>query len=582
MFNISNKVKIKQGYFYGFSAPTVFMECQIHSEDDSFLMPFQLLLELTACSEKIQAPLQLTSNELINFLHQLVVVIAKDQHLPMGKDLKIIPKSDGCYTLVVTYLYDQALIELIYLVFNLYARLSKANIEPKDLEVLKIKYDADLAKIKQSIDSSLNTFYILGAALRLRIPINKQVMQSWCLGLGAKQRVFKSTISDLTPGLSVAVARSKALTAQLLNQLGYPGAKHVIVKRLADIDDAVQKIGYPLVVKPEDQDQGKGVWADLRTLEDVKKAFEQAIKFSQTVLVEKFQPGNTHRLTVINAQLIKVVKRIPGGVWGDGAHNIQELIDIKSQQVVYQRRERRLGRKLLSLDEEALSLLKQNQLTETSVPKNGEFIKLRRRDNVNAGGTNESLSINTVHTDNVDLALSIAKQMNMDFIGIDLIMTDISKSWLEIGATICEVNAQPQLSGNGDNQLYESILLNQLDNYGSIPIRLVILEDHKSSDVYRQKFMNSSQSLSCLEGVYINQKRVSQVFDNTFIAAQAAIRNKNITSLTCLVYLKDLMRHGLPVMHDYIDKVWIPQNILSINELYENFSINHEKIHIYD
>ena len=582
MFSISNQVKIKQGYFYGFSAPAIFMECGIHSDVESSLRPFQTLLEITGYTEKVQVSLQLTSDSIIKALHELVFIIANDQHLPMAKDLKIIPKSDGRHTLVFSHLFNQALVELMYLVFNLYAKLSQTNLDSADLDTLKSKYDRDLSKIKQSIDSSLNTFYILGAALRLRIAIARQVMESWSLGIGSKQRVFKSTISDQTPGLSVAVARSKSLTAQLLNQLGYPGAPHVIVKSLADIEHAVQKIGYPLVVKPENQDQGKGVLADLRSLEDVKSAFEQARKLSESVLIEKFQPGNTHRLTVINGQLIKVVKRIPGGVWGDGVHTIRELIEIQSQESVYQRRERRLGKKLLSLDEEALSLLKQNHFTDTSVPKVGDFVKLRRRDNVNAGGTNQAISTDDVHIDNIHLAESIAKQMNMDFIGIDLIIMDISRSWLEIGATICEVNAQPQLSGNSDKQLYESILKNQLDHHGSIPVKLVILDGQNASESFRKKMMNASQALSCLEGVYIDQNRVSQRFDNTFVAAQAAMRNKNVQSLTCLLELKDLMMHGLPVMHDYVDEVWLPQGNSFLTQICETFCIKQEKIHIYD
>jgi cyanophycin synthetase len=61
--------------------------------------------------------------------------------------------------------------------------------------------------------------------------------------------------------------------------------------------------------------------------------------------------------------------------------------------------------------------------------------------NASAGGSTIGLDVNQVHPDNINLAFNVAKLFNLDIAGIDLIISDISKSWLNTPCVICDVNA---------------------------------------------------------------------------------------------------------------------------------------------
>ena len=50
-----------------------------------------------------------------------------------------------------------------------------------------------------------------------------------------------------------------------------------------------------------------------------------------------------------------------------------------------------------------------------------------------------------VHPDNRHLAERVARVVGLDIAEVDLVMPDISRSWREVGGTVCQVNVQPGL-----------------------------------------------------------------------------------------------------------------------------------------
>jgi cyanophycin synthetase len=67
---------------------------------------------------------------------------------------------------------------------------------------------------------------------------------------------------------------------------------------------------------------------------------------------------------------------------------------------------------------------------------------LSRTANISSGGTAEDVT-GSAHPDNIALAERAARIIGLDIAGIDLLCPDISRSWREVGAAICEVNGQP-------------------------------------------------------------------------------------------------------------------------------------------
>ena len=339
------------------------------------------------------------------------------------------------------------------------------------LDALAAEAAALLPQLKLGAERGFNTYPLLLAAYRLDVPVRKLSGRIVRLGLGTHARMLESSVSDTTSALGVNLASDKWLTARLLRGVGLPGTVNDVA---ADAERAVAlaaTLGYPVVVKPADQDQGRGVSAHLQNAQEVRDAFVIAAKASRRILVEKHVDGFGHRFTVHDGQVLAVLKRIAGGVTGDGQHTVTELLALQLQQPRVQRSVN-LGR--VSLDAEALALLEGSQRGPHSVVAASEFVLLRRRDNISAGGTNEHLSLDQVHPDNLALAVRAAKALYLDIAGVDILSPDIGRSWREHGAAICEVNARPQFGPGAQGDNYERMLTRLLGASSRIPVHIVL------------------------------------------------------------------------------------------------------------
>ncbi|WP_325541692.1 hypothetical protein [Ramlibacter sp.] len=395
----------------------------------------------------------------------------------------------------------------------------------------------------------LNTFNILMAAHRADIPVQHVTRTLMLLGTGARARAMESTITDATPFIGVSLAQHKDVTAMVLRNAGLPGGVNVPVASADDAADAAARLGYPVVVKPADRDQGVGVSADLRDAAAVREAYAVAREASPNVLVERWAPGFTHRLTVFEGRVIRIARRVAGGVFGDGHSTVAELVERAQQDEAHQRSRRRLGRTLLTLDDEALGLLRQNGLAASHVPRAGEYVRLRRRDNVSAGGSNEPVRLDAAHPDNLHLAIDAAALLGLDFAGVDLIIEDIARSWFDIGALVCEVNAQPQMGDRSEPGIYERVLRDLVGEDCRIPARLAVCPDDEArsrglvEDAVRAR---RGAGISSREGLWIGGRRATRPFELGIEAATALLRRKDVASATCFMTLAELARYGLP------------------------------------
>ena len=67
---------------------------------------------------------------------------------------------------------------------------------------------------------------------------------------------------------------------------------------------------------------------------------------------------------------------------------------------------------------------------------------LRKTANLSTGGTAIDVT-DTVHPDNRSMAVRAVKAVGLDVGGVDFLTTDITRSYKDTGAAICEVNAAP-------------------------------------------------------------------------------------------------------------------------------------------
>ncbi|MDA1370825.1 MAG: hypothetical protein O2971_08715 [Proteobacteria bacterium] len=408
------------------------------------------------------------------------------------------------------------------------------------------------------IAPSINRYYIAAAAFDMGLPIRPLRSDTFCIGTGSKTRLVSSSYTDETSVIGARLSKNKMFTAELLRSAGLPAPTQTLVKSEQQVAEAAWKIGMPVVVKPADLDEGRGVAADLRDENTVLEAYRVAARASRHILVEKHFEGFTHRLTVFQGEVIKTVKRIAGGVTGDGVHTMERLVELAQENERLQRISRRHGRQVLSIDEEALALMKLENLTPQSIPGEGCYVRMRRKDNASAGGRNEMLSLDSVHPDNLLLAIRAANLLRLDFAGIDLIISDISKSWLDVGALICEVNAQPTLGISDTPDIYQKILSRLLPGGGRIPAHLIIAFPScqpPQDDLIRLQSTLACRGLSNKSGLWMDEKQMAASFTNNFVAARALLNCVDVDSALCLMEPDEICQYGLPV--DWYDSLHI-------------------------
>lgn len=286
-----------------------------------------------------------------------------------------------------------------------------------------------------------NTLRFALAARAREIPLEVQagVIQ---LGWGGQMRKLHSSFSDATSTIATSLARNKIQTSRLLAESGVPVPPTSQVADWAGAQKMALQFGWPVVVKPGNQDQGLGVVPGIRSEDALQSAFEAAARLSPgAVIVEKHIEGDDHRMLVVGGRLLMATRRIPAGVTGDGQSSVTALMDRINADPRRGSAKRSLLIRLV-LDDEAQQCLKEQGLTAEAVPAAGQFVRLRRTANISTGGTPEDVT-NQVHPDNRIVCERAARLIGLDIAGVDFLCPDISRSWREAGGAICEVNAQP-------------------------------------------------------------------------------------------------------------------------------------------
>ncbi|AOY91399.1 cyanophycin synthetase [Cupriavidus sp. USMAA2-4] len=259
------------------------------------------------------------------------------------------------------------------------------------------------------------------------------------LGYGARQRRIWTAETDRTSAIGESISRDKDLTKSLLESCGVPVPEGRMVDDADDAWKAAQDIGVPVVVKPYDGNHGRGVFTNLTTQEEVQTAYAVAIDEGNGVIVERFVPGNEHRLLVVGGRLVAAAMGETASVVGDGKSTVEELIElqINSDPRRGSTEDHPLNR--VRLDSAARLELKRQGLEGSSVPPEGKTVLVQRNGNVAFDVTDR------VHPSVARHASLAARIVGLDIAGVDLVATDISRPLAEQGGAVVEVNAGPGL-----------------------------------------------------------------------------------------------------------------------------------------
>ncbi|HRP97923.1 MAG TPA: cyanophycin synthetase [Rhodocyclaceae bacterium] len=312
---------------------------------------------------------------------------------------------------------------------------------------LPFDLDDALARLKaldEDIRLGPSTGAIVAAALARGIPYRRLTDGSLVqFGWGSRQRRIQAAEVDSTSAIAESIAQDKDLTKQLLAAAGVPVPEGRPVHSAAEALAAADAHGWPVVVKPLDGNQGKGVTVDIATPEHLAIAFHAASEISTEVLVERYLPGHDFRLLVVGDQLVAAARRDPPHVIGDGAHSVAELVEIVNADP---RRSDGHATSLTKMrfDEIVHARLAVQGLTAESVPPKGMRVVLRNNANLSTGGTATDVT-DDVHPRVAASAITAARMIGLDICGVDVVCDSVLRPLEEQGGGIVEVNAAPGL-----------------------------------------------------------------------------------------------------------------------------------------
>ncbi|MEX0660629.1 MAG: cyanophycin synthetase [Balneolaceae bacterium] len=287
-----------------------------------------------------------------------------------------------------------------------------------------------------------STSSILQEAKTRNIPVIRlEDKSTWQLGYGKHQKRIAATITSNTSLMAVEIADNKKACREFLREMSIPIAKGDVVYSISELKEYVEKIGFPLVAKPVDGNQGRGVTTNIKSYEAALNAFHLASEYSKGVIIERHMPGNDYRLLVINHKVVAVAKRTPAHIKGDGLSTIQQLIDVVNQDECRGDCHDSALTKI-RIGTTAKSILDQKGYTLDSVLMKGEVLYLDHAANLSKGGTAEDIT-DQVHPKVIKMAERISHGIGLDICGIDVIAPTLDQPMETTRGVVLEVNAAP-------------------------------------------------------------------------------------------------------------------------------------------
>ena len=198
-----------------------------------------------------------------------------------------IKKEPGIYNLIIEYANEHVAIECvkqaIYIVESM--------IKNKDVDYYNIMQDLEEIRDKHMLGPSAKA--IFDEAKRRKIPVrrlgNESILE---LGYGKYSRLTQAALTDSTSNIAIEISCNKELTKQLLMENIIPTPSGGVANSVEDAIEIAHDIGFPVVLKPLDGNQGKGVVLNVNSSLELQNLFEIPLYYSNNVMVERHIRGN--------------------------------------------------------------------------------------------------------------------------------------------------------------------------------------------------------------------------------------------------------------------------------------------------
>lgn len=400
-----------------------------------------------------------------------------------------------------------------------------------------------------------STGAIVEAAQRRGIPFRRLTSGSLVqLGWGSRQRRIQAAEEDTSSLIAEAIAQDKTLTKRLLRAAGVPVPEGAAAATLDEGWALAQRIGLPVVVKPLDGNQGKGVTVGVDSRERFEAAWAAAAARGP-VMVEAQLLGGDHRLLVVGERLVAAARREPPTVIGDGQRSVRALVDEINRDP---RRSDGHASTLtrIRLDDIALASLTAQGMTPESVPVLGQRVVLRHNANLSTGGSATDVT-DSVHPLVAARAVEAARCVGLDICGVDVVCESVLRPLEEQRAGIVEVNAAPGLRmhlapsyGRG-RDIGGAVIDHMFPDGGNgrIPVVAVTGTNGKTTVVRLAARLleagGARVGFTCTGGVYVNGRQIDSGDCSGPKSARRVLAHPDVDAAVLETARGGLLREGL-------------------------------------
>ena len=418
----------------------------------------------------------------------------------------------GVYQVVVEYSEE----EVGRLAFELAQALLEAAVgnHPFDVDAAT----AQLREIHDDVRLGPSTGAIVDAAVARGIPYRRLTQGSLVqFGWGSRQRRIQAAEVDVTSAVAESIAQDKDLTKKLLLSAGVPVPYGRPVESVEEAWKVALEIGLPVVIKPQDGNQGKGVTVNITTREQLEMAYRVAAEIGD-VMVERFLPGSDYRLLVVGDRMVAAARRDPPQVLGNGLNSVRQLVDMVNADP-----KRGSGHSTsltkIRFDDIAIARLAEQGLEPESVPDKGRRVILRNNANLSTGGSATDVT-DSVHPDMAARAITAAQTIGLHICGVDVVCESVLRPLEDQGGGVVEVNAAPGLRMHlspsyGKGRAVGEAMIESLYPHGEdgrIPVVAVTGTNGKTTTVRLISHLLSTSGLRVgmtnTDGVYVEGRQI--------------------------------------------------------------------------
>ncbi|MEO6920145.1 MAG: cyanophycin synthetase [Collimonas sp.] len=455
-------------------------------------------------------------NDVVSMAHALEIAalgLQSEAGCPVTFSRTVPTLEAGVYQVIVEYSEE----EVGQLAFELARQLCLAALADQPFDLTGAL--ARLQELDEDIRLGPSTGSIVHAAVTRGIPFRRLTGGSMVqFGWGSRQRRIQAAETNHTSAIAESIAQDKDLTKKLLNAAGVPVPIGRVVSTAEEAWAAAQEIASPVVLKPRDGNQGKGVAVNITAREQVMAAFAVAAEICSEVIVERYLPGHDFRLLVVGNHLVAAARRDPPQVIGDGVRTISQLVDqVNSDPLRGEGHATSLTK--IRFDAIALATLAKQNYAADSIPQQGVRVVLRNNANLSTGGTATDVT-EDVHPELAARAVAAAQMVGLDICGVDVVCNNVHQPLEEQEGGVVEVNAAPGLrmhispsygKGRPVGAAIMATMFADGDN-GRIPLVAVAGTNGKTTTVRLIAHLLARKGLRVgmtnSDGVYIEKQRI--------------------------------------------------------------------------